>query len=101
MTEEVLDTFTFKVLFCVKENYRTGEEIWKTYIQSNPIPFYTVQKKFGIAVKEKQVERALKILAKNGFVETDVTSYTDRYLEKETTIYQISDKGRMRLSRKK
>lgn len=95
------DTFLKNVLRCVKESKRTGEEIWHLYNKVYPPPWYRLDKRHGPSVQLREVESALTRLTEGGYLQKELTWFTDHALEKETFVYRLSNAGRSALISKK
>jgi hypothetical protein len=94
-----LSSFDRRVLARVTEQKRTAKEIWSLYISFHPPT--RIAKIFFQPVSLLDVELALSRLLSIDLIKSDLTSYTDRPLRKQTKVYLISDTGRLFLSKKK
>ncbi|MBP6949021.1 MAG: hypothetical protein KBC41_00515 [Candidatus Pacebacteria bacterium] len=97
--KEVLEVVYRKVLFCVKEQKRTAEEIQNEYIRCYPQGL--LAKVLSPPPGVEEIRLKLMYLVKEGFVLKELTNYIREALDKEVEIFWISDKGRSYLLSKK
>ena len=94
-----MDNSFRRVLLCVKEQRNTAEEIRVRYIQLYPQGL--VAKVLVPPVSLVKIKAALLWLHVEGFINKELTIFTDRALKEYTDVFWISNKGRSYLLPKK
>lgn len=92
-------SFIGKVLRCVKENYRTIDELVEIYNKNYPPSLLTM----FLPVDRRKFIEALKTLLKNDYIERDVARFVTESVDyvPDEQEYRLSNKGFAFLNAKK
>jgi hypothetical protein len=85
------NTLANRVLRCVTSKQQTSEEIRKRYLQLYPPS--RIMSKLIRPISIIGIESGLELLVREGYVQKEITRFTDEALSEDTSIFKTTQKG--------